>query len=211
MYLAAEGEELQFLGRGGAHRVPGAVLRRPRCLRAQQGRDGNGGVLERGTGHGRRPSRPGRRSCTARSKRRRSRRPIAASFTSRPRASKRPTGCATVARLIYNSGGRIFRMPVAGGTPQAIDTGFATRCNNDHGVSPDGTLAGDQRPVAGTAAVAHLHAADRRGERPGSSRRQARRTGTAGRPTARRWPFAASAAASSTSTPSPPAAATRRA
>jgi TolB protein len=41
--------------------------------------------------------------------------------------------------LIYNSGGRIFRVPVAGGAPQAIDTGFATRCNNDHGISPDGT------------------------------------------------------------------------
>ena len=42
--------------------------------------------------------------------------------------------------LIYNSGGRIFRVPTAGGVPQAIDTGFATRCNNDHGISPDGTL-----------------------------------------------------------------------
>lgn len=42
------------------------------------------------------------------------------------------------ASLIYNSGGRIFRVPVAGGEPKAIDTGFATRCNNDHGVSPDG-------------------------------------------------------------------------
>jgi len=42
--------------------------------------------------------------------------------------------------LIYNSGGRIFRLPVAGGTPEAVDTGFAARCNNDHGVSPDGTL-----------------------------------------------------------------------
>jgi hypothetical protein len=41
--------------------------------------------------------------------------------------------------LIYNSGGRIYRIPVAGGTPDVIDTGFATRCNNDHGVSPDGT------------------------------------------------------------------------
>jgi hypothetical protein len=44
------------------------------------------------------------------------------------------------ASLIYNSAGRIFRVPVAGGTPEAIDSGFATRCNNDHGVSPDGTL-----------------------------------------------------------------------
>ncbi|MFI5455096.1 MAG: cellulase family glycosylhydrolase [Isosphaerales bacterium] len=42
--------------------------------------------------------------------------------------------------LIYNSAGRIVRMPVAGGKPQVIDTGFAARCNNDHGVSPDGTL-----------------------------------------------------------------------
>jgi TolB protein len=42
--------------------------------------------------------------------------------------------------LIYNSGGRIFRIPVAGGTPEAIDTGFAIKCNNDHGISPDGTL-----------------------------------------------------------------------
>lgn len=41
--------------------------------------------------------------------------------------------------LIYNAGGRIHRVPVAGGKPEAIDTGFATRCNNDHGVSPDGT------------------------------------------------------------------------
>src|SRR5439155_10437247 len=42
--------------------------------------------------------------------------------------------------LIFNSAGRIHRIPVAGGKPQAIDTGFATRCNNDHGVSPDGSL-----------------------------------------------------------------------
>ncbi len=41
--------------------------------------------------------------------------------------------------LIFNSGGRIHRIPIAGGKPEAIDTGFATRCNNDHGVSPDGT------------------------------------------------------------------------
>jgi TolB protein len=42
--------------------------------------------------------------------------------------------------LLFNSGGRILRLPVAGGKPETIDTGFATRCNNDHGVSPDGTL-----------------------------------------------------------------------
>jgi TolB protein len=41
--------------------------------------------------------------------------------------------------LIYNSGGRLYSMEVTGGEPKLIDTGFATRCNNDHGLSPDGT------------------------------------------------------------------------
>ncbi|UDF02384.1 hypothetical protein [Asticcacaulis sp. AND118] len=39
--------------------------------------------------------------------------------------------------LILNSEGRIYRLPV-GGEPQVIDTGFAIRCNNDHGLTPDG-------------------------------------------------------------------------
>jgi TolB protein len=41
--------------------------------------------------------------------------------------------------LYYNSRGRIYKIPAAGGTPEMIDTGFAVRCNNDHGISPDGT------------------------------------------------------------------------
>lgn len=40
--------------------------------------------------------------------------------------------------LLFNRNGRIQRLPSAGGTPQTIETGFATRCNNDHGISPDG-------------------------------------------------------------------------
>ena len=40
--------------------------------------------------------------------------------------------------ILYNSGGRLYRIPELGGMPQVIDTGFAIRCNNDHGVSPDG-------------------------------------------------------------------------
>ena len=39
--------------------------------------------------------------------------------------------------FIFNSNGRIMKLPVSGGTPAAIDTGFAIRCNNDHGISPD--------------------------------------------------------------------------
>ncbi len=42
--------------------------------------------------------------------------------------------------LVFNRNGRIERIPVEGGTPDVIDTGFATRCNNDHGISADGTL-----------------------------------------------------------------------
>lgn len=42
------------------------------------------------------------------------------------------------ATLLFNRNGRIESMPATGGTPQLIDSGFATRCNNDHGISPDG-------------------------------------------------------------------------
>jgi TolB protein len=43
-------------------------------------------------------------------------------------------------RLFYNGGGRIYRISPGGGEPQLVDTGFADRCNNDHGLSPDGSL-----------------------------------------------------------------------
>lgn len=41
--------------------------------------------------------------------------------------------------FLFNSAGRIYKLPVEGGQPQLVNTGFATRCNNDHGLSPDGT------------------------------------------------------------------------
>jgi Tol biopolymer transport system component len=41
--------------------------------------------------------------------------------------------------LLFNSQGRVYRMALAGGEPEPIDTGFALRCNNDHGLSPDGS------------------------------------------------------------------------
>jgi Tol biopolymer transport system component len=40
--------------------------------------------------------------------------------------------------LVFNQDGRIYRMPAVGGSPVMIDTGFADRCNNDHGISFDG-------------------------------------------------------------------------
>lgn len=42
------------------------------------------------------------------------------------------------AALFFNSEGRIFLVPTTGGAPQVVDTGFATRCNSSHGLSPDG-------------------------------------------------------------------------
>jgi TolB protein len=42
--------------------------------------------------------------------------------------------------LLFNSGGRLYTIPVAGGKPTLLDTGTANHCNNDHGFSPDGKL-----------------------------------------------------------------------
>lgn len=45
------------------------------------------------------------------------------------------------AHLYFNGGGRLYRIQHdgTGGEPTVLDTGFATRLNNDHGISPDGT------------------------------------------------------------------------
>jgi Tol biopolymer transport system component/regulation of enolase protein 1 (concanavalin A-like superfamily) len=42
-------------------------------------------------------------------------------------------------QFFFNSDWRIYKLPVTGGQPQLLDTGSAVRCNNDHGISPDGT------------------------------------------------------------------------
>jgi TolB protein len=39
--------------------------------------------------------------------------------------------------LIYNSNGKIYRINVTGSKPESINTSFAEKCNNDHGISPD--------------------------------------------------------------------------
>jgi TolB protein len=40
--------------------------------------------------------------------------------------------------LLFNQDGRIHVLPLAGRQAFLLDTGSATRCNNDHGLSPDG-------------------------------------------------------------------------
>ncbi|GHV51085.1 hypothetical protein FACS1894181_12480 [Bacteroidia bacterium] len=53
--------------------------------------------------------------------------------------------------LVYNSGGKLYKLsPSNPGEPQNINTGFATRCNNDHVISADGKhIAISNSPVEG--------------------------------------------------------------
>ena len=41
-------------------------------------------------------------------------------------------------KLLVNGGGRLFWVPLDAPELVPLDTGFADRCNNDHGISPDG-------------------------------------------------------------------------
>jgi hypothetical protein len=41
--------------------------------------------------------------------------------------------------FLFNRDGHIERLAVGSNQPVPVDTGFATRCNNDHGISPDAT------------------------------------------------------------------------
>jgi TolB protein len=41
--------------------------------------------------------------------------------------------------FLFNRDGHLEQLAVSGGVPVKIDTGFATRLNNDHGISPDAT------------------------------------------------------------------------
>jgi hypothetical protein len=41
--------------------------------------------------------------------------------------------------FIFNRNGHLEKLPIAGGEPEIINTGFANKVNNDHGISPDST------------------------------------------------------------------------
>lgn len=41
--------------------------------------------------------------------------------------------------LVFNAGGRLYRIAAAGGQPEQIDTGLLADLNNDHVLSPDGS------------------------------------------------------------------------
>jgi TolB protein len=40
--------------------------------------------------------------------------------------------------LLFDQDGKIMKIPAAGGKPDTVNTGAATRCNGSHGLSPDG-------------------------------------------------------------------------
>ncbi len=42
--------------------------------------------------------------------------------------------------LLLNSGGRLWKLSVNGGEPAEVDTGSVNKINNDHGISPDGSM-----------------------------------------------------------------------
>lgn len=41
--------------------------------------------------------------------------------------------------FVFNQGGHLEKLPVSGGMAEVVDTGFADKVNNDHGISPDST------------------------------------------------------------------------
>jgi len=57
-----------------------------------------------------------------------------------PGSFEAPNWSRDGASLLFNRNGHIEKIAVTGGTPETIDTGIANRCNNDHGISPDGHL-----------------------------------------------------------------------
>jgi TolB protein len=42
--------------------------------------------------------------------------------------------------FLFNQDGGIYKLDVNGGAPVRINTGSQVKCNNDHGISPDGTM-----------------------------------------------------------------------
>jgi TolB protein len=42
--------------------------------------------------------------------------------------------------LVFNGGGRLYRLPASGGSPEEINTGRLADLNNDHVISPDGAV-----------------------------------------------------------------------
>jgi TolB protein len=59
---------------------------------------------------------------------------------SAPRKFEAPNWSPDGKYLLLNSEGRLWRLPLKGGEPVAVETGAVRGINNDHGISPDGKL-----------------------------------------------------------------------
>jgi Tol biopolymer transport system component len=61
--------------------------------------------------------------------------------------------------FVFNRGGLLYRLGRDGGEPVCIDTGPLARLNNDHGISPGGTLlaVSDQSQPDGKSRISVLH------------------------------------------------------
>jgi dipeptidyl aminopeptidase/acylaminoacyl peptidase len=55
--------------------------------------------------------------------------------------------------VLFNSGGRLYTLPVEGGEPRPLNTGEAIHCNNDHGFSPDGQWLAISNAAAGQSLI----------------------------------------------------------
>ncbi len=55
--------------------------------------------------------------------------------------------------LLFNGNGNLYTLPLGEGTPQPLHLNPAVKCNNDHGLSPDGTqlaVSGETMPGTGS-------------------------------------------------------------
>ena len=70
-----------------------------------------------------------------------------------------PNWTPDAAALIVNGGGWLYRVPLDVPELQRIDPGFATKLNNDHGISPDGSLLviSDSSHTAGSGIYKRFH------------------------------------------------------
>jgi Tol biopolymer transport system component len=59
---------------------------------------------------------------------------------SSPRLFEAPNWSRHGQYLLLNSEEKLWKLALAGGEPQPVETGSVARINNDHGISPDGTL-----------------------------------------------------------------------
>ncbi len=64
-----------------------------------------------------------------------------------------PNWDATRAALLVNSGGQLYRVPVAGGEMVHVPTEGLSHLNNDHGLSPDGRLLAVSDNIRGRGSV----------------------------------------------------------